>query len=130
MNTELRNKLRILVVEDKLPTANAVRLEFQTHFPGAEIELARTVEAALLKLDESCSTGNLYAAAVLDFRLPARTIGDVPENDFSISRQFNALSRETILVHMTAFPDDPEIKRFLRNQPTFEESGHLFVAKQ
>jgi hypothetical protein len=121
---------RCLVVEDEVPTAQRLQYELEQAFPGIHVELVHTVKGALRKLDESVDSGTHYDVAIVDFKLPMEHIGENPVIDFSVARQFGMFSPDTILVHITAFADDPEILRYHERISQLEEAGHLFIAKE
>jgi hypothetical protein len=121
---------RALVVEDNVPTSQAIRLELEVRFPGVIVDIAHTVADAMMLLESSLTSEATYHLAVIDFKLPPNKLGEHPESDFSIARQFSIRSPETILVHVTAYADDPEIKSYLKHQTEMNEAGRLFVPKQ
>ena len=126
--------LKGLIVEDTIPTADGLQLDLKITFgkthPGTRIDIAHTVDQALKFLDQSIACGERYDFAIIDFKLPRRSLGDFPEPNFDVSRSFERESRDTILIHYTSYDDDPQIQRFMSHRDEATDVGRLCVVKK
>lgn len=121
--------LRILIVEDEQNTVNILTYELREAIPDTEIHSACTVAEGEKKLHESLDTGRLYDVVILDFKLPPDYVGQNPEPDHSLGLAFRDNSPRTLIVHVTAYKDDPAFKGYLRYERAPAEMGRMFIAK-
>lgn len=122
--------MNILIVEDAELAAASLAYTLSKAFPKADIIIAGTVADGYAQLDETQAKKKpRFDVAILDFMLPPRA-GLQPEPDFSLSRTIGIFLPETIIIHVSAYGDDPEIGRFLKQRDTLTEDGKIFVAKE
>jgi len=116
--------LAILIVDDRPYTLKQLRDYLAHEFPYAVIHTAATVKDALALIEEAERKGIRYKITILDFRLP-RDFGESPEIDTTLRRRLReSTSREAVVFHVTAYPDSPEIARYLlEEQALYPSSG-------
>jgi len=117
---------RFLIVEDVGLTFKQLRSLIVEEFPESLglVDVATTVaEAADLidRIDES-----FYDVVILDLRLPSRK-GENPEIDESLCRKVRARSQSTLVVHITAYPEDELVQDHLRRVHTEQPSSNSLV---
>jgi DNA-binding NarL/FixJ family response regulator len=130
MNDTFFCDLRMLIVEDQHPTASDLRIELEKAFPRVSIDCASTISEATECLRQARDAAVRYDAAILDFRLPRERIGGEEVADFSLRSEILGLSRETIIIHMSAHSGDPDIERFRQMRDATTEDYPAFIAKE
>ncbi len=113
---------RLLLVEDVEAT-----LEQLTALLLEEFEQSLTVDGATNVADglgriEQANTSLPYDVAILDFKLPTRT-GHMDEIDESLCLAIRDLSPDTLVIHITAYPDDQKVKNHLARHHTGPEDA-------
>ncbi len=121
--------LRVLIVEDEESNVRILTYELRQAIPDAEIHSACTVAEGEKKLHDSLDTGRLYDVVILDFKLPPDCTGQNPEPDHSLGLAFRDNSPRTLIIHVTAYKDDPSFKGYLRYERAPAEMGRMFIAK-
>lgn len=108
--------MRILIVDDEKEILSALAAKLREASPGAQIDLAGSLEEAIDLAEAARADDRLYDVAVLDFLLP-RTPSDptgfdqvYPEHR---RRLLGALGRETATFHYTTHIRDDAILKFL-----------------
>ena len=119
----------ILIAEDIKSTLELLCYELENNFAEVSICPVQTVVGTLEHLDRSVNFGPKFDVAIIDFKLPYQNIGDTAETSTEISSRFQLESPETVLVHITAFKDDPQVKRFIERNAKYVEAGRLFISK-
>ena len=102
---------RILLVEDDSPTVNQITKLIEEEILEARVDSAMTVQDAIALLRKNSTRP--YDAIILDFRLPATT-GEHDEVDESVCYEARMLMPDALMVHITAFEDDPQIVHHLK----------------
>jgi CheY-like chemotaxis protein len=103
---------RILLVEDDPPTVSQITKAIEEEIPQARVDSATTVQEAVTCLNKYATRP--YDAIILDFRLPAST-GEHDEVDESVCFEARTLMPDALMVHITAFEDDPQIIHHLKD---------------
>lgn len=103
---------RILVVEDNRGTLEQLHELLSEEFPTGSIEIAEDVESGIKRFREAAQTGG-FDAVVLDFKLPVTT-GENPEVDSTICHEIVRILPDTLVIHITAYPDDAAIEKHLK----------------
>jgi len=107
----------ILIVEDILNTLEALRDLLQEEFPNALIETAPTVAEGKEKIRVAMAKNQPFNIAILDFKLPAHK-GHNPEVDESLCQEIRSVMPETLVIHITAFHEDPAVARHITKYHT------------
>jgi len=104
---------RILVVEDDLPTLEALKLLLRKEF-GEEVVIdpARNVPDAQKLIQKACEDRRPYDAGVLDVMLPPRP-GQSAEMDARLCVEIREKMKDTLVLHITAFAEESPVKAHL-----------------
>jgi CheY-like chemotaxis protein len=121
--------LRVLIVDDEEPVVRVVSYDLQKAFPESLVDVAGTVAEAEAKLRTSIEEGRPYDVVILDFMLPPDTPGQNPEPDHSLGYLVRDYSIQSLIIHVTAYQNDPRFKSFLRYKDASSDVGRLCVAK-
>jgi CheY-like chemotaxis protein len=112
---------RLLLVEDVEGTLDQLyKLLTEVFADFAHIDPARSVAEGLQLIERAARERLPYDVAILDFKLP-RESGHHPEIDESLCRAIQEQMRHTLVIHITAFPQDPLVLSHLErwhNAPT------------
>lgn len=100
----------ILIVEDISSTSEQIRKLIAEEIPEARTDCAGTVPEGLAFLRKNAIRP--YDAIILDFRLPMAP-GEHDEVDESVCYEARMLMPDALVIHITAFGDDPLIIRHL-----------------
>lgn len=120
---------RFLIVENEPGTVSNLKNKLKNAIPGAVIESSATVMDGKEKLGLAYDCKGLYDVVILDFKLPRDGSDPTETADFSLGFLLGKLCPETLVIHMTAWPDDPDFKR-LRPAPGIPGAGQrLFFGK-
>ena len=103
---------RILIVEDAEETLNQLRQFVQESIPGLDIVVAKTIDEALCQLASAKHMGIRFDVAVIDFMLPAAK-GEQPEMDTRIRQELRTSMQDGLLVHITAYVHDTNVKEHM-----------------
>ena len=99
---------RILLVEDILITLEVLRGLLHEVFPDALIETASTVVEGQDKIRTAAMSNQPFDICILDFKLSAQK-GLNPEIDESLCQEIKFRMPGTLVMHITAFLDDPAV---------------------
>jgi CheY-like chemotaxis protein len=102
----------ILIVDDEPETSYQVKALINEEIPEAQVETAATVEEGRQALMGAHRADRPFDAVILDFKLP-ETAGENPEVDVSLCREIELLMRNALVIHITAFKEDPFIIQHL-----------------
>jgi len=102
---------KILIVEDDTLTVSTLKKRIIRNIPQVQVDTAQTVLAALACLQESVN--DPYHAIIIDFKLPYENVGDHDEVDESVCGLAMRLMPNALIIHITAWKDDPHIVRHL-----------------
>lgn len=108
---------RVLLVEDILNTLEELHALLQEVFPNALIETASTVEEGQDKIRTAAAGNQSFDIAILDFKLPAHK-GLNPEIDESLCKEIKFRMPETLVIHITAFHEDPAVAKHIARHHT------------
>ena len=100
----------ILIVEDEHAVSLQLTKLLSESFPKLRVDAVTSEVEAFILLDQAASKREAYDVVLLDFKLPHRH-GELPETNQAV---FNALRNQmpdTMVIHTTAYPDDPEVTR-------------------
>lgn len=117
---------RILVVEDVRNALLMLKGLLSEEFPEAVIDIASSIVEAQKLLKVAMEEGFPYHAVVLDFKLPLNQEGEDPQIDESLCKYVREVFPWTLIVHMTAFPDDPQIKQHMDHFHKEENDRNAF----
>lgn len=104
---------RFLIAEDDLPTLRALQALLAEAFDGAVIHIAATVIEALELIRAAAASRRPYHVAILDFKLPKEQ-GANAEVDESLCFAVREQTPGTLVAHITAYREDPEVDRHVR----------------
>jgi CheY-like chemotaxis protein len=121
--------LRILVVDDEEDVVRLVSYDLRRAFADSVVDVAGTVAEAEVKLRVSVDECQTYDVVILDFMLPPDAPGQNPEPDHSLGYLVRDCSIQSLIVHVTAYQDDPRFRSFLRYKDASSDVGRLCVAK-
>jgi CheY-like chemotaxis protein len=107
----------ILLVEDNSNTLEELHELLREVFPDALIETASTVAEGKDKIRIAAENNRSFGIAILDFKLPTDK-GLNPEIDESLCREIKSRMRETLVVHITAFHEDPAVTKHITQYHT------------
>jgi CheY-like chemotaxis protein len=102
---------RLLVVEDEEATLEELAAFLREEFGDSVVDTAKTAEEGIQLIKRSAE-GYPYDVVVLDFMLPTRE-GYGAEINESLCQEIKANKAtmpETVVLHITAWPDDPHVK--------------------
>jgi len=102
---------KILIVEDDTLTVSTLKKRIINNIPQVQVDTAQTVLAAHTCLQESVN--DPYHAIIIDFKLPYENVGDHDEVDESVCGLAMRLMPNALIIHITAWKDDPHIVRHL-----------------
>ncbi|MCI0489896.1 MAG: hypothetical protein L0229_25165 [Blastocatellia bacterium] len=105
---------RILIVEDIEETRKALQSLLSEAFPNSLIDTSATVAEAHEFLEVIRKKELLYHAIILDFKLPKEKIGAHAEIDESLCLAVRDMAPSSLVIHITAHPDDELVERHLR----------------
>jgi DNA-binding response OmpR family regulator len=109
--------IHILLVEDKSNTLEELYELLREVFPDALIETASTVAEGKDKIRTAAANDQPFGIAILDFKLPTHK-GLNPEIDESLCREIKSRMPETLVIHITAFHEDPAVARHITQYHT------------
>jgi len=122
--------LRILLVEDEPGIVEILSYDLLDAFPNSEINVANTVRDAHTLLNEAYDANRPYDVAIFDFKLPESRTEQHPESDFSLPPATKELFPDLFMIQISAYVEDIEIQRFLRNVETHRHEARMFIAKE
>ena len=108
---------KILVVEDNHQINEDLTLQIEKKITGVVVDQAFTINEANDKIDRMKRNKESYFAAILDFKLP-KDKGYDPDFDFTICKVLRHRMKQTIIIHITAFPEDPAILSHINEKHT------------
>jgi CheY-like chemotaxis protein len=129
MTTPYLQKLKILIAEDDAPTVEALRLDLKDALPDIEIDVATTVAAAGRHLTHARNVGSAYDVAILDFKLPRNHEGEAATSDFAIRNEISEHSPETIIIQISSYESDSDIRHFEQRRKELAEDYASFIPK-
>jgi len=119
-----------LIVEDNPSTLDSLKRRLTKEFPGSRIDAGETINGGLKLIDETCISRRFYNAIILDFRLP-KDIGLKDEVDESLCLMASQKMPETVVAHITAYPDDPDINKHLQeHHMAFKNASGIIIHKK
>jgi CheY-like chemotaxis protein len=104
--------VRLLIVEDIEPTLHQLRDLLSVEFPGVDIDTASTQNAAQKLIQKAGDRSLPYDVLLLDLKLPDRE-GDPPELNEKLFRQLRETGHESVVIHTTAYPDHPDLMKYI-----------------
>jgi response regulator RpfG family c-di-GMP phosphodiesterase len=107
----------ILLVEDILNTLEMLRELLKEEFPNALIETAQTVYEGRDKIRSAILKNRPFSIAILDFKVPEDQ-GHNPEVDEKLCKEISSRMPETLVIHITAFDDDPVVIKHIARYHT------------
>jgi CheY-like chemotaxis protein len=107
MSLVVISMMSVLIVEDDPATLDQLTKLLQEEMPGVTIHVATNVAEARILLE-----GTRYDVIVLDLKLPAAP-GISPEPDVSLCEQIHGEGASSLVVHVTAYPDDKLLRDHL-----------------
>jgi CheY-like chemotaxis protein len=108
---------RILIVEDMLNALEELQGALQEVFPNALVETAATVAEGQDKIRAAAANNQSFNIAILDFKLPTDK-GLNPEIDESLCQEIKSRMPETLVIHITAFHEDPAVTNHIARHHT------------
>lgn len=102
---------RVLIAEDSQITREQLRKLIVEELPDTEVLCASSVREVRELIDDTLETERYFDAAVLDFKLPEDR-GFNPEPEMNLQYSLLKLSSRTLIIRITAFPDDTVIREF------------------
>jgi CheY-like chemotaxis protein len=110
-------RFRLLIVEDEEETLDEMQKLFAGRFPDAIVDVADTVNGGLRLIEQASDSRSYYDVAILDMKLP-KDLGDNPEVDESLCQKVRDLMPHTLIIHYTAYPEDPQVSRHAKRVHT------------
>lgn len=101
-----------LVVEDTKDSIIAVTKLLLAGFPQSRIDVAETVKKGLEFIEKAIQNDQPYHAAILDLKLPYDKGAEL-KADTSLCCTIKNTRSPTLVIHWTAFPQDPDLKDHL-----------------
>jgi hypothetical protein len=105
---------RLLILEDMEGTLKQLRAHIMKEIPNSVIDVASTVADSHTLLKTAADKSSPYDAAILDFWVPVE-LGDDPQADDSICRDVTLAMPETLVIHITAYPEKPEVDKHMED---------------
>lgn len=99
---------RFLIVDDAPHALEQLEALVAESFPECHVDTAAAVDSALECIESVAARKQCYDAAVLDFKLP-QTAGGFPEITESICVKIRDTMSNTLVAHISAYPDDPRV---------------------
>lgn len=117
---DAKNNFRVLIVEDEEFKSERLHHLFSEYLekasiPEFEVVSAHTAEQARKLLDAALQPGLAFDVCVLDMKLSDRQ-GDPPTLNESLFRQLRASGQESVVIHTTAYPDDPKLMSYILDE--------------
>jgi len=106
---------RIFIVENEPGTVSNLKAKLECAIPGVIVESAETVKDGQEILGAAYDNQCLFDAVIIDFKLPKDKSDPTEMGDFTLGFHHD-LCPDTLFIHMTARPDDPDFQR-VRPQP-------------
>ena len=101
-----------LIVEDTKESIRSITRVLSTGFPQSNIDVARTVKDGLELIKKADKEGMKYHSAILDLKLPYDDDAEV-KVDTSLCCIIKNTHPSTLVIHLTAFPDDTALRDHL-----------------
>lgn len=117
---------RILIVEDVDTTLNGIYTLLTDEFPDSQIDRASTVNEGRELIIESQESDNVHNVVILDFKLPTQ-YGDNPEVDEELCKLIRQATNQTLVIHITAHPDDEKIQKHLEEVHLSKVSSNSII---
>lgn len=108
-------KTRVLIVEDEFDTTKRLTDLLQTEFNDIEVEAAFTRTNAIKSITEMAESGRAYDLVLLDLKLPTDE-GLAAGLNTAVYHVARDKMKSSVVVHTTAYPEDPKITRFILNE--------------
>jgi CheY-like chemotaxis protein len=119
--------LHMLIVEDVRDTLELICEYLEDAYPGAQLHPAESVRDAFKCINEIKERGERFKITVLDFALP-QTPGDQPDVETELPRAVQrAMTWDGAVFHITAYPEDPRIVRYMQEQLRNPRSARLYL---
>jgi CheY-like chemotaxis protein len=126
MNTDIFAAPRILIVENEPGTVAALESDLRKVLPSSIIKSVGTVVEGQEQLNDAYDHQTPFDIALLDFKLPH----DRSSGDEVADLQLGQLRDEaTLIVQMTAYPEDPDFQRIKLPPESAAAANRLFIAK-
>jgi len=108
-------KLRVLIVEDEPHTTERITDLLHASFNDIEVEAAESQKNAIDLITHTVESGRTYDAVLLDLKLPDeyRSAARLNTAVYHVARE---KMQSSVVLHTTAYPQDPEITRFILNE--------------
>ncbi len=105
---------RILIVEDEPTTSEELQEIITEEIDDASVEIAMNVPEAIACIEKAKKSNQLLHAVVLDMMLPPEA-GKTATLDETICRALRRVMPYTLIAHITAFDDDPNVTNHLES---------------
>jgi len=118
----------ILIVEDEPGTVRNLTSKLEAAIPDADVESAETVMDGQNLLNIAYDHHRPYDVAILDFKLPKDKGSPTEEGDYSLAF-LRDLCPDTLIIHITAWPGDPNFRRVCPAPNTPPEAHRICFGK-
>lgn len=118
----------ILIVENEPGTVSNLKNKLEGAIPGVTVESAETVVDGQEKLNTAYDHQRCYDVAILDFKLPHDKSSPNEVGDFTLGFLRDSCP-DTLVIHMTAKPDDPDFQRVRPAPNTSAAANRLYFGK-
>ncbi|MDB6027927.1 MAG: hypothetical protein JWM68_4150, partial [Verrucomicrobiales bacterium] len=119
---------RILIVENEEGTVANLKGKLKRAIPNVSVDSAANVTEGQNKLNAAYDSLRFYTIVILDFKLPLDCTSATEIGDFSLWF-LRDLCPETLVIHMTAMPDDVDFQRMRPSMETFASSLRIYFGK-
>ena len=118
----LGSATRILIVEDIERTLRQAERLLAESLDNVAITTAETVSEAMKVIGEAESNGQVFEVAIVDFMLPLES-GREPHMDRDVRMRLREFMPDGLLLYVTAYADDDEVKEYLLDVELGDSSG-------
>jgi hypothetical protein len=104
-----------LIVEDEPATARELSRLPRDRFPDSIIDPGPTQAAAVAAIDRRSAAGEACDLALIDIQATVLR-GEARRPNANVYRKVRATMPDSLVIHTTAYPDDPEVTRYILNE--------------
>src|SRR4051812_5818567 len=108
-------KMRVLIVEDEPDTTRQLTDLLQADFNNIEVEAAPTGTSAIKSITDMAEAGGTFDVLLLDLKLSDEE-GSSPKLNADVFRTVRDKMKSSVVIHTTAYPNDPEVTHFILNE--------------
>src|SRR5690349_17042587 len=122
-------RFRVLIVENDPVAVDNLRKLIARAVPEAEIIAVCTVAEAEEAIEEALRDKTLFDLAILDFKLPKRSINETDEVDVATCDLLTRTMPGVIIGHVTGWADDPAVREHIETKHASEQTKGFVLSK-